>query len=149
MRCVIQRVSSAEVSVGERLCGRIGRGLLALLGVEGGDADADLRYCVDKTAHLRIFQDDQGKMNRSVLDVGGAVLAISQFTLHGDARNGRRPSYSRAARPEHALDLYTAYCAALRAAGLEVAEGEFQAHMRVCLVNDGPVTILLDSRRVF
>ena len=149
MRCVIQRVSSAEVYAEGRLCGRIDGGLLALLGVEEGDTDADLRYCVDKTAHLRIFEDDQGKMNRSVLDIGGAVLAVSQFTLHGDARKGLRPSFSRAARPEQAVALYADYCEALRSAGLEVAEGEFQAHMRVSLVNDGPVTILLDSRRIF
>lgn len=149
MRCVIQRVSLAEVRVGDRLCGRIGAGLVALLGVEEGDADADLRYCVEKTANLRIFEDEQGKMNLSALDVGGAVLAVSQFTLHGDARKGLRPSFIRAARPEQALALYNAYCAGLRAAGLEVAEGEFQSHMRVTLVNEGPVTILLDSRRVF
>lgn len=149
MRCVIQRVASARVRVGERLCGQIGRGLLALLGVEEGDGDTDLRYCVDKTANLRIFEDAEGKMNRSVLDVGGAVLAVSQFTLHGDARKGLRPSFISAARPDHAIRLYEAYCAALRSSGLEVAEGEFQAHMQVSLVNDGPVTILLDSRRAF
>jgi D-tyrosyl-tRNA(Tyr) deacylase len=149
MRCVIQRVASAEVRVDDRLCGRIDAGLVAMLGVEEGDADADLRYCVDKTANLRIFEDEQGKMNRSVLDVGGAVLAVSKFTLHGDARKGLRPSFIRAARPEQAIPLYNAYCDGLRAAGLQVAEGEFQAHMRVALVNDGPVTILLDSRRAF
>ena len=149
MRCVIQRVSSAEVRVGDHLCGQIGLGLVALLGVEEGDTDADLRYCIDKTAHLRIFEDAQGKMNRSVLDTGGAVLAVSQFTLHGDARKGLRPSFIRAARPEEAIPMYNAYCAGLRAAGLEVAEGEFQAHMHVALVNDGPVTLLLDSRRAF
>ena len=149
MRCVIQRVSSAEVRVDDRLCGRIGPGLAALLGVEEGDTEADLRYCIDKTANLRIFEDEQGKMNRSVLDVGGAVLAVSQFTLQGDVRKGLRPSFIRAARPEQAVPLYNAYCEGLRAAGLEVAEGEFQAHMRVALVNDGPVTLLLDSRRSF
>ena len=151
MRCVIQRVASAEVHAGDRLCGQIGPGpgLVALLGVETGDTDADLRYCVDKTANLRIFEDEQGKMNRSVLDVGGAVLAVSQFTLHGDARKGLRPSFIRAARPEQAIPLYNAYCEGLRAAGLRVAEGEFQARMRVSLVNDGPVTILLDSKRSF
>jgi D-tyrosyl-tRNA(Tyr) deacylase len=149
MRCVIQRVSEAEVRVGDRLCGRIGAGLLALLGVEEGDADADLLYCVHKTARLRIFEDERGKMNRSVLETGGAVLAVSQFTLHGDARGGLRPGFIRAARPEEASRLYAAYCECLRAEGLTVAEGEFQAHMRVALVNDGPVTILLDSRRTF
>ncbi len=149
MRCVIQRVASAEVRVEERVCGQIGPGLLALLGVEEGDTEADLRYCIEKTANLRIFEDEQGKMNRSVLDEGGAVLAVSQFTLHGDVRKGLRPSFIRAARPEQAVALYAAYCAGLHAAGLTVAEGEFQAHMRVSLINDGPVTILLDSRRAF
>ena len=149
MRCVIQRVSSAEVRAGSRLCGQIGPGLVALVGVEEGDTDADLRYCVNKTANLRIFEDEQGKMNRSVLDVGGAVLAVSQFTLHGDARKGQRPSFIRAARPEQAISLFDAYCDGLRASNLEVAEGEFQARMRVALVNDGPVTLLLDSRRAF
>jgi D-tyrosyl-tRNA(Tyr) deacylase len=149
MRCVIQRVSEASVHVGDRLCGRIGQGLLALLGVEEGDAETDLRYCVEKTARLRVFEDAQGKMNRSVLEAGGQVLAVSQFTLHGDVRHGLRPSFIRAARPEEAARLYGAYCEALRAQGLTVARGEFQAHMRVALVNDGPVTILLDSRRAF
>ncbi len=149
MRVVLQRVSEASVHVGERLCGRVGAGLLALLGVEEGDTEADLRYCVDKTANLRIFEDEQGKMNLSALDTSGEVLAVSQFTLHGDARGGRRPSFIRAARPEEATRWYTAYCDGLRAAGLKVAEGEFQAHMRVSLVNDGPVTLLLDSRKVF
>ena len=149
MRCVIQRVSEASVRVEDRLCGRIGSGLLALLGVEEGDAEADLRYCAEKTARLRVFQDEQGKMNRSVLDVGGAVLAVSQFTLHGDVRHGLRPSFIRAARPEEAVRFYEAYCDALREMGLAVERGEFQAHMRVASVNDGPVTILLDSRRSF
>ena len=149
MRCVIQRVLEAEVRVGERVCGRIGPGLLVLAGVEEGDTGEDVRYCMEKTAHLRIFEDEAEKMNRSVLDAGGAVLAVSQFTLHGDVRKGRRPSFIRAARPEQAAALYTAYCDELAAQGLTVARGEFQAHMRVSLVNDGPVTILIDSRRAF
>ena len=149
MRVVLQRATEASVHVEDRLCGRIEGGLLALLGVEESDTAEDLRYCVEKTALLRIFEDDEGKMNRSVADVGGAVLAVSQFTLHGDARKGRRPSFSSAARPEEAVRLYAAYCNGLRDLGLSVAEGEFQAHMRVSLVNDGPVTLLLDSRRAF
>ena len=149
MRCVVQRVSQAQVSVGERVCAHIGPGLLILLGVEENDGDEDLRYCVEKTAHLRIFEDAHGKMNRSVLDVQGAVLVVSQFTLHGDVRKGRRPSFVRAARPELAVPRYQAYCDALRALGLPVQTGEFQAHMAVSLVNDGPVTLLVDSRRAF
>lgn len=149
MRCVVQRVSEAAVHIGDRLCARIGGGLLVLLGVEEGDTEEDLRYCAEKTAHLRIFEDEAGKMNRSVLETGGAVLAVSQFTLCGDVRKGRRPSFIQAARPEKAAPMYTAYCAALRTLGLPVAEGEFQAHMRVSLVNDGPVTLLIDSRRMF
>lgn len=149
MRCVVQRVSEAAVHVGERLCARIGEGLLVLLGVEEGDVENDLRYCAEKTAHLRIFEDEAGKMNRSVLDVGGAVLAVSQFTLLGDVRKGRRPSFIQAARPEEAVRMYADYCAVLRTLGLPVEEGEFQAHMRVSLVNDGPVTLLIDSRRMF
>ncbi len=149
MRVVIQRVAEAAVHVGEDERGSIGPGLLALLGVEEGDTQADLRYCAEKTARLRIFEDEQGKMNRSVLDVGGEILAVSQFTLQGDARHGLRPSFIRAARPEEAQGLYEAYCAALESYGLTVARGQFQAHMRVSLVNDGPVTLLLDSRRTF
>ncbi len=149
MRAVIQRVTRANVRVGERLCGSIEGGLLVLLGVEEGDTAEDLRYCVEKTAHLRIFEDGEGKMNRSVLDAGGAVLAVSQFTLQGDVRKGRRPSFITAARPEVAVNLYQAYCTALEETGLQVARGEFQADMQVTLVNDGPVTILIDSRRTF
>ncbi len=147
MRAVIQRVSEASVRVDGRVIGQIGLGLLVLLGVEQGDTDADLQYCVEKTAHLRIFEDEAGKMNRSVLDVGGSVLVVSQFTLCGDVRKGRRPSFITAARPEEAIPRYEAYCAALVALGLPVATGEFQADMKVSLVNDGPVTILIDSRK--
>ena len=149
MRLVIQRVASAEVRVDDRVCGSIKAGLLAFVSVEEGDRESDVKYCVDKSANLRIFEDGQGKMNRSVLDSGGSVLAISQFTLHGDARKGLRPGFSCASRPEAAEELFFLYCAGLRAAGLEVAEGEFRAHMHVSLINDGPVTILLDSRKVF
>ncbi len=147
MRAVIQRVSEASVQVDGRVIGQIGKGLLVLLGVEQGDTDADMQYCVEKTAHLRIFEDDEGKMNRSVMDEGGAVLVVSQFTLCGDVRKGCRPSFITAARPEEAIPRYAAYCAALQALGLPVKTGEFQADMRVSLVNDGPVTIILDSRK--
>lgn len=149
MRCVIQRVSEASVCVEGSVVGRIGPGYVALLGVEDGDGAADARYCADKVAGLRVFEDDQGKMNRSLLDTGGAVLAISQFTLCGDARHGRRPSFSSAARPEAAVPLYEAFVAGLREAGIPVETGVFQAHMAVSLVNDGPVTILLDSKKMF
>ena len=131
------------------MTGEVERGFLVLVGVQDGDTEADVRYCAEKVSGLRVFEDENGKMNLSVRDVGGAVLAVSQFTLCGDARHGRRPSFSAAARPETAVPLYEAFCGALRAAGLRVETGVFQAHMDVMLVNDGPVTILLDSRKTF
>ena len=146
MRAVLQRVSGAKVVVDAETVGAIGAGLLVLLGVEEGDTAGDLRYLVDKTLNLRIFEDAQGKMNLSVRDVGGAVLAVSQFTLLADCRKGRRPGFSRAAAPQIGNTLYQSYVAALRDAGLEVASGVFGAHMSVRLCNEGPVTILLDSR---
>ena len=149
MRAVIQRVTSARVTVGERATGEIGQGLLVLLGVEQGDTPSDIQYIVAKTRDLRIFPDDAGKMNRSVLDIQGAVLVVSQFTLSGDARNGRRPSFASAAPPEIARAMYEDVVRELRASGLRVDTGEFQAMMQVALVNDGPVTILLDSRKTF
>lgn len=149
MRLVIQRVLESSVRIDGRVVGEIGRGYMVLCGVEDGDTQDDLRYCVDKTVNLRIFEDDAGKMNRSILDVGGAILAISQFTLHGDARHGRRPSFIRAARPEQAVPMYEAYCQGLRDAGIHVETGVFQADMKVSLINDGPVTMLIDSRRTF
>ena len=149
MRAVVQRVSRAKVTVGERVTGQIDRGLLVLLGAAAGDGPADLAYIVDKITNLRIFPDDAGKMNRSVLDIGGGVLVVSQFTLLGDCRGGRRPSYIDAAPPEAANALYEALVAALRAGGLTVATGTFRAHMAVELVNDGPVTLLLDTQKVF
>lgn len=149
MRLVIQRVLESSVAVDGNVVGKIGPGFLVLCGVEDGDTENDVKYCVDKTANLRIFEDDAGKMNRSILDVGGEILAVSQFTLHGDARHGRRPSFSTAARPETAVPLYEAYCAGLRQAGVHVETGIFQADMKVSLINDGPVTLLLDSRKVF
>ena len=149
MRLVIQRVLESSVSVDGRIVGKSGPGFMVRCGVEDGDTQADLKYCVDKTAGLRIFEDDEGKMNRSILDVGGEILAISQFTLHGDARRGKRPSFITAARPELAVPMYDAYCQGLRDAGIHVETGIFQADMKVSLINDGPVTILIDSRRIF
>ncbi len=149
MRAVIQRVESASVSVEGEIRGQIGAGFLVLIGVEEGDGDADFRYIAEKVPNLRVFEDEQGKMNRSLLDVGGELLAVSQFTLLGDARGGRRPSFITAARPETADPMYERLVADWRARGIRVETGVFGAHMKVALVNDGPVTILLDSRRRF
>lgn len=150
MRAVVQRVTRAKVTVGDRLTGAIERGLLVLLGAAAGDVDADLQYTVDKIVNLRIFADDAGKMNRSVLDIGGGVLVVSQFTLLGDARQGRRPAFTGALEPTAARALYDQSLERLRAAGVgRVEAGEFAADMQVELVNDGPVTIMLDSRKGF
>ena len=150
VRSVVQRVSRARVTVEGQVVGAIERGLLVLVGAGGGDAAADVAYTVDKIVNLRIFPDEAGKMNRSVLDVGGGVLAVSQFTLYGDARKGRRPAFVDALEPVAAEKLYQDVVAGLRAAGVaHVATGVFRAHMEVELVNDGPVTILLDSRKTF
>ena len=149
MRAVVQRVTSARVTVEDRVTGEIGPGLLVLLGVEDGDGPADVHYISSKTRDLRIFADQDGKMNVSVLDRQGSVLVVSQFTLSGDARNGRRPSFASAAQPQIAKSLYEDVVRELRASGLRVETGEFQAMMQVALVNDGPVTILLDSRKTF
>jgi D-tyrosyl-tRNA(Tyr) deacylase len=154
MRAVVQRVSSARVTVAARVTGEIGPGLLALVGVEHGDGPADVAYIASKIRDLRIFEDEgdeQGRkrMNRSVADVAGQVLVVSQFTLSGDARNGRRPSFVTAAAPELARALYEDVVRQLRASGVGVETGEFQAMMQVSLVNEGPVTILLDSRKTF
>ena len=149
MRAVIQRVERASVSVEGEIRGQIGAGFLVLIGVEEGDGDADFKYIADKVPNLRVFEDEQGKMNRSLLDVGGELLAVSQFTLLGDARGGRRPSFIAAARPETADPMYERLVADWRARGIRVETGVFGAHMKVALVNDGPVTILLDSRRRF
>jgi D-aminoacyl-tRNA deacylase len=149
MRAVVQRVSEASVSVDGQVSGRIDRGLLVYLGVAAGDGPADIEYIVSKVRGLRIFEDADGKMNRSVEDVGGAVLLVSQFTLSGDARNGRRPSFIGAEVPAVARERYEDTLVAMRATGLPVAAGVFQAHMHVASVNDGPVTILLDSSRLF
>ncbi|MBV8381747.1 MAG: D-tyrosyl-tRNA(Tyr) deacylase [Planctomycetaceae bacterium] len=149
MRAVLQRVSRASVEVEGRVVGRIGRGWLVLLGVARGDRDDDADWLVEKVANLRAFEDDQGKMNRSVAEAGGGVLVVSQFTLLGDCRAGRRPSFTEAAAPGEAERLYLRFAGRLAATGLEVATGIFRAMMQVELVNDGPVTLLLDSRRVF
>ncbi|QDU74705.1 D-tyrosyl-tRNA(Tyr) deacylase [Bremerella volcania] len=148
MRGVVQRVLEAHVEVDGQIVGQIEQGLIVLLGVAEGDTQADLKYLVEKTIHLRIFEDDEGKMNRSVLDVGGSILAISQFTLLGDARKGRRPSFITAARPEEATEMYQAYVRQIREQGVTVETGIFQADMKVHLVNDGPVTLLLDSSKI-
>ena len=148
MRCVIQRVGRAEVTIEARTVGRIGPGLLVLVGVEEGDASADADWVAEKTARMRIFADEAGKMNRSVVDIDGGLLVVSQFTLHAATQKGNRPSFLRAARPEEAVPLYERFLAALeREAGRPVAQGVFAATMEVSLVNDGPVPILLDSRR--
>jgi D-aminoacyl-tRNA deacylase len=147
MRAVVQRVTFARVRVDERVVGEIGRGLLVFAGVEKGDGPSDIAYIAGKVQDIRIFDDGAGKMNLSVEEAGGAVLAISQFTLCGDCRKGRRPSFDAAESPATAKPIYEGFVAALRARNLEVETGEFQAHMNVELANDGPVTILLDSRR--
>lgn len=149
MRAVVQRVSSASVTVEDQVVGRIDRGFLVLLGVGTEDRDADAVQLAGKVAGLRVFEDDGGKMNLSLSDVGGRVLAVSQFTLFGDCRKGRRPSFVDAARPELAEQLYESFVAELRGQGIEVETGRFQTHMDVSLVNDGPVTLLLDSRKLF
>ncbi len=149
MRAVVQRVKEASVHVNGVVIGAIQAGLLVLLGVDENDADPDVRYIADKVAEMRIFRDEDGKFNRSVEEAGGAVLVVSQFTLHGDCRRGRRPSFSRAARPEKAIPLYESVVSALRARGLTVATGEFGAMMDVHIINDGPVTLLLDSEKQF
>ena len=149
MRAVVQRVTAARVTVGDRVTGEIGSGLLVLLGVDQGDGPTDLQYIASKVRDLRIFADADGKMNKSVLDLQGGVLVVSQFTLSGDARNGRRPSFASAAPPQIARALYEEVVRELQTSGLQVATGEFQAMMQVSLVNDGPVTILLDSRKSF
>ncbi|MBI3911973.1 MAG: D-tyrosyl-tRNA(Tyr) deacylase [Armatimonadetes bacterium] len=149
MRAVVQRVREARVEVEGCVTGQIGRGLVALIGVAHTDTLADARFIAEKIAHLRIFADAEGRMNLSARDVGAAALVISQFTLLGDARKGRRPSYAAAAPPEVAEPLYQACCQALREQGVPVATGVFGAYMQITLVADGPVTILLDSQRVF
>jgi len=149
MRAVVQRVSRSQVTVNEEITGQIGLGLLVLLGAGRDDTEADATYLAEKIAGLRIFEDDQGKMNRSVQEVDGGVLAVSQFTLYGDVRRGKRPSFDAAAPPEKARQLYEFFVEQIRAAGLRCETGVFQEMMQVELVNEGPVTILLDSGKGF
>lgn len=149
MRAVIQRVSQASVAVDKETVGAIGQGLMVLLGVAQGDTSKDAFYLAEKTAGLRIFEDKEGKMNLSVEDIDGGILVVSQFTLLGDCRKGRRPGFTDAAPPELADTLYNEYAEALRQKGLTVATGVFRADMQVSLVNDGPVTMMLDSRKQF
>ncbi len=149
MRAVVQRVSRARVTVNDWTAGEIGMGLLVLLGVGHDDTEADATYLAEKISGLRIFEDQDGKMNRSVLDVGGSVLAVSQFTLYGDVRRGKRPSFDAAAPPVPARRLYEFFVERIRATGLRCETGRFQETMQVELINDGPVTILLDSQKAF
>jgi D-aminoacyl-tRNA deacylase len=149
MRAVVQRVSRARVSVAEKISGEIGAGLVVLLAVGANDSEGIVGPFAEKICNLRIFNDEQGKMNRSLLDTGGAMLAISQFTLYGDARGGRRPSFIQAAPAERGRELYEAFVRTVESLGVRAATGVFQAHMAVELVNDGPVTILLDSEKTF
>ena len=149
MRAVVQRVSRARVTVESRSIGQIERGLMVLVGVGSGDVQSDAEYLAEKISALRIFEDADGKMNRNVTEAGGAVLAVSQFTLYGDARRGKRPSFDAAARPEQARGLFEDFVERVRALGLRCETGQFQAEMQVELVNDGPVTILLDSEKTF
>lgn len=149
MRAVVQRVSRAQVAVKGEIVGEIGVGLLVLLGVGRDDTEGDASYLAGKITGLRVFEDDQEKMNRSLLDVGGSVLAVSQFTLYGDVRRGKRPSFDDAAPPEKARELYEFFVEQVRGTGVRCETGRFQATMKVELVNEGPVTILLDSRKIF
>ena len=149
MRAVVQRVSRAKVTVAGEVTGEIGLGLMVLLGVADDDKQEDAAYLAEKLVGLRIFPDEEGKMNRSLVEAGGAMLVVSQFTLFGDCRKGRRPSFIKAARPEQAVELYKAFVAEVRGRGISVATGRFQEHMDVELVNDGPVTVLVDSRKEF
>jgi len=149
MRAVVQRVSRAKVTINDCASGQIAWGLLVLLGVGSEDTEADVDYLAQKIAGLRIFEDSEGKMNRSVVDVGGSVLAVSQFTLYGDVRRGKRPSFEGAAPPEQARRLYELFVERIQAAGLRCETGRFQQSMQVELVNEGPVTIMLDSSKAF
>ncbi|GIU85591.1 MAG: D-aminoacyl-tRNA deacylase [Acidimicrobiia bacterium] len=144
MRALVQRVTRASVTVGDETVGDIGPGLCVLVGVTHDDGEAHARKLAEKVANLRVFDDEAGVMNRSLLDTGGAALVVSQFTLYGDTRRGRRPAWSAAARPEHAEPLVERFTAGLAALGVPVATGRFRAHMQVALVNDGPVTLLLE-----
>ncbi len=145
MRAVVQRVKESHVTVADEIVARIGHGLLVLLGVAKGDTNKDAAYLANKISHLRIFEDDQGKMNRSLLETGGSMLVVSQFTLLGDCRKGRRPSFIQAARPEDADHLYESFTELVRDMGIDVKTGRFRTMMAVSLINDGPVTIIIES----
>jgi D-aminoacyl-tRNA deacylase len=145
MRACVQRVAASHVTVGDAVVGQIGKGLVVLLGVANGDGDEEVNWLADKVVGLRVFEDEAGKMNRSLVEMGGAMLVVSQFTLYGDCRRGRRPSFIKAAPPELADRLYQAFVARVREAGIEVATGRFREHMLVSLVNDGPVTLWIDT----
>lgn len=149
MRAVIQRVSRASVTVDGETTGEIGAGLLVLLGIHRDDGTKEIQWMVDEIINLRIFEDEKGKMNYSLLDTGGAMLIVSQFTLYGDCRKGRRPGYSTAAPPESAKNLYQQFIDSIKQKNISTSNGRFQAHMDVELVNDGPVTLLLDSSKLF
>lgn len=149
MRAVVQRVTQSDVTVDGKITGSIGNGFTVLLGVEDGDTEKDAAYIADKVTGLRVFDDEEGKMNLSIKDIGGEILAISQFTLLGDVRKGKRPSFIKAARPEEANALYRSFVEMVKCEGIKVEEGIFQAEMLVKIYNDGPVTILLDSRKLF
>jgi D-tyrosyl-tRNA(Tyr) deacylase len=149
MRAVVQRVSRAQVAVDREIVGEVGRGLLVLLGVTHADTEGDADYLADKIAGLRVFEDENGKMNLDTAAVGGGILVVSQFTLYGDVRRGKRPSFDAAAKPERARELYEYFAERIRAAGLPCQTGRFQEMMEVELVNDGPVTILLESTKTF
>jgi len=149
VRAVVQRVAAGRVLVGNEEVGRIGRGFVVLIGVKKNDGESDARYMADKICNLRVFEDGDGKMNRSLADVGGEVLVVSQFTLLGDARKGRRPSFSEAADPVQAIPLMELFISELENRGIRVSSGRFGEHMMVEIYNDGPCTILLDSERVF
>lgn len=147
MKIVLQRVAEANVTVDGQVVGAIDHGLLLLVGFTEDDTEIDLRYLAEKVVHLRIFEDEAGKMNRSLLDVGGSILSVSQFTLYGDARKGRRPNFMKAAKPDIALPLYEKFNAILREYGVKVETGIFGAAMKVSLLNDGPVTLILESEK--
>lgn len=149
MRAVVQKVSSSKVTVDGEITGQINEGLLVLLGVTHEDTSKDVDYMIDKTLNLRIFEDEDGKMNLSLKDIGGELLVVSQFTLYGDCRKGRRPSFSEAAKPEFANELYEEYVAKAKAKGIKVGTGRFRTHMVVDITNEGPVTMLLDSSKTF
>lgn len=149
MRSVVQRVKHAKVTVDNKIIGQIEQGIMLLIGIEDSDDEKDLEYMTDKVINLRIFEDEEGKMNKSLIDVNGSILVVSQFTLQGDARKGRRPSFIAAARPEKAIPLYQDFINRLKEHGIRTQTGEFGADMEVLLCNDGPVTILLDSKKIF